>query len=123
MLLKGATTLVASPYQDFYSQSEGTPWLATAGSGDVLAGVIGALLAQVGSDVGRFRAAGIDPDERWAAIAAMAASLHGRAGAAPQRRPADGGPHCGRPSPESGVKSVRLAISGWERNSHTHPLR
>ena len=82
VLLKGATTLVASPYQDFSSQSDGTPWLATAGSGDVLAGVIGALLAQVGSDVGRFRAAGIDPDERWAAIAAMAASLHARAGAA-----------------------------------------
>jgi hydroxyethylthiazole kinase-like uncharacterized protein yjeF len=82
VLLKGATTLVASPFQDFYSQSDGTPWLASAGSGDVLAGVIGALLAQLGSDVGRFRDAGIDPDERWAAIAAMAASLHGRAGAA-----------------------------------------
>ncbi|HEY3573061.1 MAG TPA: NAD(P)H-hydrate epimerase [Arthrobacter sp.] len=88
VLLKGASTLVASPYQDFYSQSEGTPWLATAGSGDVLSGIIGALLAQVGSDVGRFRAAGIDPDERWAAIAAMGASLHGLAGAAA----AGGGP-------------------------------
>jgi hydroxyethylthiazole kinase-like uncharacterized protein yjeF len=82
VLLKGASTLVASPYQDFYSQSEGTPWLATAGSGDVLAGIIGGLLAQVGSDVGLFRKMGIDPDERWAAIAAMGASLHGRAGAA-----------------------------------------
>ena len=82
VLLKGATTLVASPFQDFYSQADGTPWLASAGSGDVLAGIIGALLAQLGSDVGRFREAGIDPDERWAAIAALAASLHGRAGAA-----------------------------------------
>jgi NAD(P)H-hydrate repair Nnr-like enzyme with NAD(P)H-hydrate dehydratase domain len=80
VLLKGATTLVASPFQDFYSQAEGTPWLATAGSGDVLAGVIGALLAQLGADVGRFADRGIDPDARWAAIAAMAASLHGRAG-------------------------------------------
>ncbi|MFJ6025954.1 NAD(P)H-hydrate epimerase [Pseudarthrobacter sp. NPDC092424] len=80
VLLKGATTLVASPFQDVYSQSDGTPWLATAGSGDVLAGVIGALLAQAGSDVGRFREAGIDPDERWAAIAALGASLHGLAG-------------------------------------------
>lgn len=80
VLLKGATTLVASPFQDFYSQAEGTPWLATAGSGDVLAGVIGALLAQLGADVGRFGDRGIDPDARWAAIAAMAASLHGRAG-------------------------------------------
>ena len=86
VLLKGATTLVASPFQDFYSQADGTPWLATAGSGDVLAGIIGALLAQLGSDVGRFREAGIDPDERWAAIAALAASLHGRAGSGRVRR-------------------------------------
>ena len=82
VLLKGATTLVASPFQDFYSQADGTPWLASAGSGDVLAGIIGGLLAQLGPDVGHFREAGIDPDERWAAIAALAASLHGRAGAA-----------------------------------------
>jgi hydroxyethylthiazole kinase-like uncharacterized protein yjeF len=88
VLLKGATTLVASPFQDFYSQADGTPWLATAGSGDVLAGIIGALLAQVGSDVGRFRNAGIDPDERWAAIAALGAGLHGLAGTAA----ASGGP-------------------------------
>ncbi|WP_459385376.1 NAD(P)H-hydrate epimerase [Arthrobacter humicola] len=88
VLLKGATTLVASPFQDFYSQSEGTPWLATAGSGDVLAGVIGALLAQLGADVGRFGAYEIDPDARWAAIAAMAASIHGRAGVRASR----GGP-------------------------------
>ncbi|CAH0164616.1 Bifunctional NAD(P)H-hydrate repair enzyme Nnr [Arthrobacter sp. Bi26] len=80
VLLKGATTLVASPFQDFFSQAEGTPWLATAGSGDVLAGVIGGLLAQVGADVGRFGGHDIDPDARWAAIAAMAASIHGRAG-------------------------------------------
>lgn len=91
VLLKGATTLVASPFQDFYSQAEGTPWLATAGSGDVLAGIIGALLAQVGPDVGRFRKLGIDPDERWAAIAAMAASLHGRAGRSASDA-CDGGP-------------------------------
>jgi hydroxyethylthiazole kinase-like uncharacterized protein yjeF len=88
VLLKGATTLVASPYQDFFSQAEGTPWIATAGSGDVLAGVIGALLAQVGADVGRFGGHGIDPDARWAAIAAMAASVHGLAGVSASR----GGP-------------------------------
>ncbi|MGY3378852.1 hydroxyethylthiazole kinase-like uncharacterized protein yjeF [Arthrobacter sp. TE12231] len=88
VLLKGATTLVASPFQDFFSQAEGTPWMATAGSGDVLAGVIGGLLAQVGADVGRFGDYGIDPDARWAAIAAMAASIHGRAGV----RDSGGGP-------------------------------
>lgn len=80
VLLKGATTLVAAPAGDVYSQADGTPWLATAGSGDVLAGVIGALLAQAGSDVGRFRKMGIDAEARWAAIAALGAALHGRAG-------------------------------------------
>ena len=40
VLLKGATTLVAAPSGDVFSQADGTPWLATAGSGDVLAGVL-----------------------------------------------------------------------------------
>jgi NAD(P)H-hydrate repair Nnr-like enzyme with NAD(P)H-hydrate dehydratase domain len=55
--------------------------MATAGSGDVLAGILGSLLAQHSDDEDRFTAFGIPPDQRWAAIAAMAASLHGRAGA------------------------------------------
>jgi hydroxyethylthiazole kinase-like uncharacterized protein yjeF len=124
VLLKGATTLVASPYQDFYSQAEGTPWLATAGSGDVLAGVIGALLAQVGSDVGRFGAAGIDPDERWAAIAAMAASLHARAGAA-----ASGGAPLTAGRIADAIPGIWDKVSTLSnqrpgnRNSHTQPLR
>ncbi|XAS66400.1 NAD(P)H-hydrate epimerase [Micrococcaceae bacterium Sec5.7] len=124
VLLKGATTLVASPFQDFYSQSEGSPWLATAGSGDVLAGIIGALLAQVGSDVGRFTDLGIDPDERWAAIAAMAASLHGLAGT----RASAGGPlAAGRiadaiPGVWSNISELSNQGSA-KRNSRTHPLR
>ncbi len=91
VLLKGATTLVASPFQDFFSQADGTPWLATAGSGDVLAGIIGALLAQLGCRRRTLRCARASiPDERWAAIAAMAASLHGRAGTRGlRRRPGD----------------------------------
>ena len=48
VLLKGATTLVvgtAGRAEVVASQADGTPWLATAGAGDVLAGVLGALLA------------------------------------------------------------------------------
>lgn len=46
VLLKGSTTLVVHPDgPPARSQADGTPWLATAGSGDVLAGVVGALLA------------------------------------------------------------------------------
>ncbi|MFJ5954772.1 NAD(P)H-hydrate dehydratase [Paenarthrobacter sp. NPDC092416] len=84
VLLKGATTLVASPSGAVFSQSEGTPWMATAGSGDVLAGILGALLAQcsesIRDDDGAFATLGLDPADRWAAVAAAAASVHGRAG-------------------------------------------
>lgn len=45
VLLKGARTLVAAPGGDVRTVEAGTPWLATAGTGDVLAGVIGAVVA------------------------------------------------------------------------------
>lgn len=80
VLLKGATTLVAAPTGSVFSQAEATPWLATAGSGDVLAGVLGSLLAQLAEDSGGFNSLGVSAAERWAGIAAMAASVHGRAG-------------------------------------------
>ncbi len=82
VLLKGATTIVAGPGGTVFSQAEATPWMATAGSGDVLAGVLGALLAQLaeGSPEPDGAADGIPSGDRWAMIAAAAASLHGRAG-------------------------------------------
>lgn len=46
VLLKGSTTIVADPTGDVLLTAAGDARLATAGSGDVLAGVIGALLAQ-----------------------------------------------------------------------------
>jgi hydroxyethylthiazole kinase-like uncharacterized protein yjeF len=48
VLLKGATTLVVSPSSSglaVRSQADAPTWLATAGSGDVLAGLAGTLLA------------------------------------------------------------------------------
>ncbi|WP_329076581.1 NAD(P)H-hydrate dehydratase [Streptomyces niveus] len=47
VLLKGSTTLVASPdtSEPVRANATGTPWLATAGSGDVLSGLMGSLLA------------------------------------------------------------------------------
>jgi hydroxyethylthiazole kinase-like uncharacterized protein yjeF len=66
MLLKGNATVVAGPDGRAYVNPTGTPWLATAGSGDVLSGLGGALLA-----------GGLDP----VLAAALAAYLHGRAGA------------------------------------------
>jgi ADP-dependent NAD(P)H-hydrate dehydratase / NAD(P)H-hydrate epimerase len=45
-LLKGADTLVAAPGQGVLVVSLGTPALATAGSGDVLTGIVAAFLAK-----------------------------------------------------------------------------
>lgn len=63
-LLKGHHTLVADPEGRVHVTTTGSPWLATAGAGDVLGGVIGALLA-----------AGLDPFD----AAAAGSWLHGAA--------------------------------------------
>lgn len=67
VLLKGHRTLVVPPGagRSVRSQADAPSWLATAGSGDVLAGLVGALLA-----------AGLDPP----GAGALAALVHGVAG-------------------------------------------
>jgi NAD(P)H-hydrate epimerase len=71
VLLKGSTTIVADPAGDVLLTTAGDARLATAGSGDVLAGVIGALLAQ-----------GLDPPQ----AAAGGAFVHGTAAGLGWRR-------------------------------------
>lgn len=46
VVLKGARTVIAGPQGGLRINIAEAPWLATAGTGDVLAGVIGGLLAQ-----------------------------------------------------------------------------
>jgi ADP-dependent NAD(P)H-hydrate dehydratase / NAD(P)H-hydrate epimerase len=72
VLLKGSTTVVARPDGRVRVNPTGTPQLATAGSGDVLAGLCGALLA-----------GGLDPFD----AGSVGAWLHGLAG----RLASDGG--------------------------------
>jgi len=63
VLLKGAGTLVAG--RNCWLSASGNPGMATAGMGDLLSGIIGALIAQ-----------GLDPEN----AAICGAWLHGRAG-------------------------------------------
>lgn len=65
VLLKGAASITAAPDGRVAINNHASPFLATAGSGDVLAGMIGSLLAQ-----------GLPPFE----AAQSAAWLHGEAG-------------------------------------------
>ena len=65
VLLKGSTTVIAPPFDEpVLVNPTGTSWLATAGTGDVLSGLAGALLAQ-----------GLEPAQAGLA----AAYLHGLA--------------------------------------------
>ncbi len=64
VLLKGPTTIVADPAGRVLLATAGSPRLATAGTGDVLSGVIGAFVAR-----------GVEPH----LAAALAAHVHGRA--------------------------------------------
>ncbi len=79
VLLKGSTTVIASPDASrdgpVLVNPTGTPWLATAGSGDVLSGLAGALLAQ-----------GLAP----ALAGSAGAYLHGLAGRLAAAGPGDG---------------------------------
>jgi NAD(P)H-hydrate epimerase len=65
VILKGARTVIAAPGGGAWRSPFALPLLATAGSGDVLAGLIGALLAQ-----------GVGPVD----AAALGVFLHGLAG-------------------------------------------
>ena len=71
VLLKGANTVVAQG-ERVISLPVATPWLATAGTGDVLAGIIGALVATNYIEI-------LNSPQRLADVAAAGAFIHNQA--------------------------------------------
>jgi len=73
VVLKGSETLIGSPQGDIYLNPFGSAQLAVAGSGDVLAGMIGAQLARVADQYsGQTADLGV--------LISSAVALHGKAG-------------------------------------------
>ena len=92
VLLKGRHTLVAEPRGSVRVTTTGVPWLATAGAGDVLGGLIGALLA-----------AGLAPYD----AAAVGSWLHGAAATVAS----GGGPLVAGDVARAVPEAVRLLVS------------
>jgi NAD(P)H-hydrate repair Nnr-like enzyme with NAD(P)H-hydrate dehydratase domain len=80
VLLKGSATYVAND-EALIQLPVATPWLATAGSGDVLAGILGALVATNVIEI-------LNDYNHLAYVAASAAFIHNQAA----ERASDGGP-------------------------------
>jgi hydroxyethylthiazole kinase-like uncharacterized protein yjeF len=93
VLLKGNVTIIADPGSPVYLNPAGQSWAATAGSGDVLSGMIGALLAS-----------GLPAVE----AAAAAAFVHARAAALSA---ADPGPGEAPTSSSRMVSHIRAALA------------
>jgi NAD(P)H-hydrate epimerase len=103
VLLKGARSVIASPDGEVWINPTGGPGLGTGGTGDVLAGLVGALLAQ-----------GLAP----LAAAKLGAYLHGLAG--------DLGPAAGGLAGEvaARIPAARQAlIEGAEREDDSGRVR
>ena len=98
VLLKGPGTVIAAPDGHAVVNRTGGPALATAGTGDVLTGVIAGLLAQ-----------GVDPF----AAAATGAYVHGRAAEAAPSRARH---RCFRPRarPTPYAEALRTGRDPWE---------
>lgn len=113
VLLKGHATIIAAPDGTTFSQAATSSWLAAAGSGDTLAGILGALTATLADSAdladklaskGLGSRQGLSKNSRWAVIAALAALIHGQAG----RLAAEAGPL----SPSGLPRYVRRFLRG-----------
>lgn len=95
VLLKGASTYVANDAV-LISLPPATPWLATAGTGDVLAGIVGALVATNSVEI-------LNDYNHLAYVAATAAFIHGRSAELALRK--------GPVTAQSLIENVGISIS------------
>lgn len=121
VLAKGNRTVVVDANSQVYLLPAATPWLATAGSGDVLAGLMGGLLA-LNVRAGAGSGGGVDVQERGAALASvaalapaiaqLAARLHALAGqlAAETTSPNAAGATSPEPANATGLKSASAVV-------------
>lgn len=114
VLAKGNRTVVVDAKAQVHTLPAATPWLATAGSGDVLAGLMGGLLA-LNVRAGAGSGGGVDAQGRGAALASaaalapeiaqLAARLHALAG---QLAAEATGP---KPTDAAGPKSAGVVVA------------
>lgn len=120
VLAKGNRTVVVDAEAQVYLLPAATPWLATAGSGDVLAGLMGGLLAlnvraragHVDTASASGSAASADAAALAPAIAQLAARLHALAGqlAAETTGPNAAGATSPKPTDATGPKSAGAVV-------------
>ncbi len=97
VLVKGADTVIASPGGHVIVNTHATGWLATAGSGDVLAGILAGFMAQgvdtflaaamaawIHGEAGRRVGAGLIAEDLEGELADILSALHGETGPAPE---------------------------------------
>lgn len=129
VLAKGNRTVVVDAKAQVHTLPAATPWLATAGSGDVLAGLMGGLLA-LNVRAGAGSGGGVDAQGRGAALASaaalapeiaqLAARLHALAGqlaaeaAGPKPTDATGPKASGATGPKSAGAVVAHPITAPE---------
>lgn len=88
-VLKGANTIIAAPNGDCRINAHASPWLAKAGTGDVLAGLIAGLAAQgmdpfdaasagvwMHGDIGRRIGVGLTPPDMMAVLPIVLSELY-----------------------------------------------
>lgn len=121
VLAKGNRTVVVDAKAQVHTLPAATPWLATAGSGDVLAGLMGGLLA-LNVRAGAGSGGGVDAQGRGAALASaaalapaiaqLAARLHALAGqlAADATSPKPAEVTAPKPTDATGLKSASAVV-------------